>query len=79
MSTTVYGSHGMEKHVMNQMRAARGGIGRLVEHWIVIKLSTDMMCHCLLPPPPASVFLQRKYALTGGRHSYICIQAHEDD
>lgn len=26
--------HGMEKHVVNQMRAARGGIGRLVEHWI---------------------------------------------
>jgi hypothetical protein len=26
--------HGMEKHVVNQMRATRGGIGRLVEHWI---------------------------------------------
>ena len=31
--------HGMEKHVVNQMRATRGGIGRLV----VIKLGTDMM------------------------------------
>jgi hypothetical protein len=26
--------HGMEKHVVNQMRTSPGGIGRLVEHWI---------------------------------------------
>ncbi len=26
--------HGMEDHVVNQMRATRGGIGELIEHWI---------------------------------------------
>jgi hypothetical protein len=26
--------HGMEKHVVNQMRTIAGGIGRLMEHWI---------------------------------------------
>jgi hypothetical protein len=26
--------HGMEKHVVNQMRTIPGGIGRLMEHWI---------------------------------------------
>ena len=26
--------HGMEKHVVNQMRSIQGGIGLLVEHWV---------------------------------------------
>ena len=27
-------AHGMEDHVVNQMRRIRGGIMRMIEHWV---------------------------------------------
>ncbi len=36
--------HGMESHVLTQMRTIPGGIGKLMEHWIeqYIKLVSDL-------------------------------------